>query len=584
MTTIADVKARVKALTGPGTTHISSRINIYHGPPIPDTSDLSAYSLDGLKLAIDAPAEVLHGASSASSSLVGLFAQCRALEEKVERMQAAIRIRDATTCGESSSSAEATFRAKGIAAEAEIERLRPVLDATELETSLRKAESRAERAERRAQELEAQLAEARRSARQPLASDDTNSAPPGQARAPALPAAEKVATKKGATPKAPSGHREGVTDTDGKNGCGALLQQIRLERAADVDVPAHLSGAVEALKAQLHRSLQLLAEDLYRDDVHCISELLQNADDNSYADGVEPTWRLCHGGTVVWTANNEVGMSHADVRAICDTNNSSKRTESGRIGRKGVGMKSVFKISSQPHVLSAGFAFKFDLELNGLLGYVLPEPLGSETVASLPASVRTLWAEQKQTIFYLPLRASAPDATALRNALCEQLHSLLFLRRLRCLQWINESKGDGLTLRRRRAEALTIAQHPPQSEAVESWCVDVEELSISSDADSTPSGPNGVQLFLRCAARIKVPPRLQAECRGAESTEIIIGLPLSMTASTKSPSSSKLTRHADGGGCGGVFCFLPVRNVGLRFLLHGDFSLTSSRGTYLSSV
>ena len=53
---------------------------------------------------------------------------------------------------------------------------------------------------------------------------------------------------------------------------------------------------------------------------------------------------------MVWTANNEVGMSHADVRAICDTNNSSKRTESGRIGRKGVGMKSVFKISSQPHV------------------------------------------------------------------------------------------------------------------------------------------------------------------------------------------------------------------------------------------
>ena len=286
MTTIADVKARVKALTGPGTTHISSRINIYHGPPIPDTSDLSAYSLDGLKLAIDAPAEVLHGASSASSSLVGLFAQCRALEEKVEKCKRPYES-ETRPCGESSSSAEATFRAKGIAAEAEIERLRPVLDATELETSLRKAESRAERAERRAQELEAQLAEARRSARQPLASDDTNSAPPGQARAPALPAAEKVATKKGATPKAPSGHREGVTDTDGKNGCGALLQQIRLERAADVDVPAHLSGAVEALKAQLHRSLQLLAEDLYRDDVHCISGF-RVMDDNSYADGVEP--------------------------------------------------------------------------------------------------------------------------------------------------------------------------------------------------------------------------------------------------------------------------------------------------------
>ena len=287
--------------------------------------------------------------------------------------------------------------AKGIAAEAEIERLRPVLDATELETSLRKAESRAERAERRAQELEAQLAEARRSARQPLASDDTNSAPPGQARAPALPAAEKVATKKGATPKAPSGHREGVTDTDGKNGCGALLQQIRLERAADVD-------ACSSLAPPRHSKPSSTVRFSYWPKICTVTTCTASRScfktrTTTRMDGVEPTWRLCHGGTV-WTANNEVGMSHADVRAICDTNNSSsKRTESGRIGRKGVGMKSVFKISSQPHVLSADFAFKFDLELNGLLGYALPEPLGSETVASLPASVRTPWAEQKQTIF-----------------------------------------------------------------------------------------------------------------------------------------------------------------------------------------
>ena len=39
-------------------------------------------------------------------------------------------------------------------------------------------------------------------------------------------------------------------------------------------------------------SLALLSEDLYREDVHAISELLQNADDNSYAAGVEPKWTL----------------------------------------------------------------------------------------------------------------------------------------------------------------------------------------------------------------------------------------------------------------------------------------------------
>ena len=110
------------------------------------------------------------------------------------------------------------------------------------------------------------------------------------------------------------------------------------------------------LKTLLHSNTNPIQQDLYRDDVHCVSELLQNADDNEYAPGVEPTWALhvAANNAAVWTTNNEKGMTPSDVRALCDAGNSSKRLGEGRarIGRKGVGFKSCFAVSNNPRIVS----------------------------------------------------------------------------------------------------------------------------------------------------------------------------------------------------------------------------------------
>ena len=42
----------------------------------------------------------------------------------------------------------------------------------------------------------------------------------------------------------------------------------------------------EMLHDELNSALSLLSEDLYSDDTHFVSELIQNADDNEYANGV----------------------------------------------------------------------------------------------------------------------------------------------------------------------------------------------------------------------------------------------------------------------------------------------------------
>jgi len=80
---------------------------------------------------------------------------------------------------------------------------------------------------------------------------------------------------------------------------------------------------------------------LYTDITHFILELIQNADDNSYSDSVNPTLKLslCRHELIVKC--NEVGFTEANVRALCDINKSTKKgLKQGidaSIGEKGIG-------------------------------------------------------------------------------------------------------------------------------------------------------------------------------------------------------------------------------------------------------
>lgn len=73
---------------------------------------------------------------------------------------------------------------------------------------------------------------------------------------------------------------------------------------------------------------------------------VQNADDNVYPGYVEPTltFILLEGCIVV--LNNERGFSADNIKALCDVGNSTKKEPTaGYIGKKGIGFKSVFRVS-----------------------------------------------------------------------------------------------------------------------------------------------------------------------------------------------------------------------------------------------
>jgi len=81
---------------------------------------------------------------------------------------------------------------------------------------------------------------------------------------------------------------------------------------------------------------------------------------------------------------------------VCQVGESSKAAGSGKIGRKGIGFKSVFQISDKPIVISPPFTFSFDTLAHGVFGYIVPSWIED---AQLPDLVPRAFHHLLQRIF-----------------------------------------------------------------------------------------------------------------------------------------------------------------------------------------
>jgi hypothetical protein len=323
-----------------------------------------------------------------------------------------------------------------------------------------------------------------------------------------------------------------------------VVEQIRMtEFGFGLALDANGAGLREALNARVGRALQRLSADLYSSDCHFLLELVQNADDNSYPADAVPELLLARGANVILVANNENGFCEADVRALCDVGRSTKAGQAGYIGQKGIGFKSVFRVTDAPQIHSNGYSVAFDTARNGDLGYILPEWIGAEallralqengpTVVSAPLLDPRIWA----TVIVLPLREAACGGIgAMLDGLSPTL--LLFLKRLRRLSVVDAPRGCRRVFERRELER-----------GVVEVCADGEAVR-----------------YLTATRSIRPDvPRLEVV---VESTDVVIAIPLPTPV------------HAGPAGHGlqEVFAFLPVRSYGFRFVLQADFVLPSSR-------
>jgi len=294
-----------------------------------------------------------------------------------------------------------------------------------------------------------------------------------------------------------------------------------------------------------------LADDLYAKDSHFIFELIQNAEDNSYPDKVEAQLRFEIGQfeidgqkqTSLIVHNNEIGFSEQNVRAICMVGHSTKKKVNGYIGEKGIGFKSVFRITNCPYIFSNGFQFclpEKDEETG--LGYIVPS-----WVSEAPKEI-----SPNETSIVLPLKNNKKDLDSVVKALREIApETILFLKKLKKLAITISLPGsaDTYILLLEKKVVKTV----DDSQLIELTCkkheTDKEDISE-------------IYTYWLTEMEFEKPKDVQHEKRtGIESRVVTVAIPLDGKASK-----------------GKLFAYLPVwENTGIPFLINADFLLVSSR-------
>ncbi|CAE7523838.1 NOV [Symbiodinium natans] len=348
---------------------------------------------------------------------------------------------------------------------------------------------------------------------------------------------------------------------------GATEQNVVVGRqrnllTEDLDLPEHVREGVQQLSDSLCAAVERLATDLYESECHFLYELVQNAEDAHARarpeDSEEPCLTLRLGAPCssflhgyFSSESNEAGFTEGDVTALCGISVSSN------MGRKGIGFKSVFAVSDRAHVLSKGFTFVFDVQGPlGKLGYVTPTWLDGAELSTLPAQVRRSHSEGK-TVFFLPLRRAG-----LASAISQEMNelasggraSLLFLRRLRCIELLDQLASAPRRLQR-TGDTSTASQ---TADPLRSCSVILEQ---QQEPGKVQRQEHRYMVYRHLAA-------VESEAVQSMHVELVLAFP--MPSSEEEPETFSR--------CEPLFRFLPIRMVGYGFALHCDcFDLVANR-------
>ncbi|WP_374354292.1 sacsin N-terminal ATP-binding-like domain-containing protein [Thermomonas sp.] len=307
-----------------------------------------------------------------------------------------------------------------------------------------------------------------------------------------------------------------------------FIERLRKEEfGIGADLAGDARTIVDNLTRKYRNLLATVAEDLNSKESHFILELIQNADDNHYHKGVAPSlsFRLEHDRLVV--INNEAGFTENNVKALCSAGESSKKNKKGYIGEKGIGFKSIFKVTDTPEIHSNGFHFLFNrTDPKDLLGYVVPH--WHEPDFEL---------DERATTLVVPAKPGSAFTSKTLSGVSDTL--LLFLGKLRQLEITSPGRIDRFTRQDRGALTTLITEK---------------------------SGENPIpQDYLRKKVDFDVSDISEPKREGIASTEMVLAFPL-----------TKAGEAAPAPGCP-TYAFLPIRDFGFNFYIQADFVLISSR-------
>ncbi|KAK5629125.1 hypothetical protein RRF57_004840 [Xylaria bambusicola] len=308
--------------------------------------------------------------------------------------------------------------------------------------------------------------------------------------------------------------------------------QLHIERIREQKLGVHGQHVTSDIEA----ALNLISGDLYQNSMHFLYELLQNFDDNDYQD-TDPAMKITYCNHTIQFDTNEVGFRYRDVEAICSIGHTSKKESNQwkrRIGEKGIGFKSVFRIAQTVFINSGFYSFKFTTN----------EPLGMIAPKSFPfPGVIT----PGYTSILLNLRPDVDDNEL--GAELKQLDGriLMFLQKLK------------------RVELKIVAADNSSSAVVLQRNIFRPDVPNASEMCAVEPDNASPYFVFRYAVS---PLPAEARRKGWNESEIVLAFPMGIWDSDSLVAREKSNY---------VFSFLPIRDYGFKFVLQGDFILVSSR-------
>ncbi|KAL1747603.1 hypothetical protein HDZ31DRAFT_72121 [Schizophyllum fasciatum] len=312
----------------------------------------------------------------------------------------------------------------------------------------------------------------------------------------------------------------------------ALIEEIRDGYGAGRATQAKMQRddgiktVIAALTTNLENACRNVSEDLYAKSPHFILEMVQNADDNKYAEGVKPTLSILIEDSVVTFSSNELGFEPDNVRAICSVGKSTKK---GMSGRCYVGFKSCFKVADVVHIASRDFQFKFDKRVK--LGMITPIWCPDQPL------------EHGQTTFRLELSPGESGTALAEHAFQLEPSLLLFLRQLSTLKVEARLAGgqpEVMHLKRRSTsdpDVITLTRWKAHTTTRNDYFVVHHTVSGMPEDDKR---------------------------RGIDTSEVTLAFPIDKNGA---PVARDEYAHA----------FLPLRKYGFKFIIQADFLTPASR-------
>lgn len=313
-----------------------------------------------------------------------------------------------------------------------------------------------------------------------------------------------------------------------------------------------IGGGDEEARERTDRLLHIVASQTST-PFRVVQELLQNADDASYPEGTTPSLTIdISSPRFLILHGNQLGMTSANVNAICEAALSSKRENSEQIGEKGLGFKAVFSIAHTVYIRSGGYFFKLD-SVNKL-GMIKPVWVES---GRLPGRLNLSGIPPDDTVFALQL-----DKHKISGSITELLdvvydmpaEMLLFLRRLKTITVVGESGSRTI---KRAASERQIARFDVQRI--------VTETSVQGSVDSRDV------YFIMFKYSLKMQ-NVDCKQRPLSQTTIKLAFPCLL----KGPSDDRafFVPRTD---CCSLYAFLPVKETPFKFIIHADLVLLPNR-------